>query len=129
MERKPPARYSCNRCDVEKPFDHEHFKPMAGRSFGLDKICRDCRRKEKADHELKRRTGLSREDLAAELADGCWLCGGRAVRRDTDPQTREPLGAVCTRCGPALAILGHDPDLLRKAGDKIASHRLKWLCG
>lgn len=129
MQRRPPATYVCNRCGVEQPFDHDHFRPTAGRSFGLDKICRDCRRIEKADAELRRRTGLSREDLAAELAPGCWVCGGVAVRRDTDPETREPLGAVCTRCGPALSILGHDPDLLAKAAAGISQHRLKWLCG
>lgn len=129
MQRRPPTTHVCNRCGAEKPFNHEHFKPMAGRSFGSDKICRECRRSERADQALKDRTGLTREELRAELDKGCWVCGGVAVRRDADPETRESLGAVCTRCGPALAILGHDPDKLMRAAQGIADHRLKWLCG
>jgi hypothetical protein len=123
-----PQTLCCSRCATFQPFDAKHFALSKARRWGLDKICRDCRRKESRDKELKRRTGLTRDQLSAELDAGCWLCGGKATRRDVDPETREARGVVCTPCGAGVALLQHDPERLRQAAAHIEGHRLTWLC-
>jgi hypothetical protein len=64
---------------------------------------------------IRRRYGLTVEEYAAILADGCAICGADDVVLDHCHTSGKARGALCQRCNMGLGQFQDDPQRLRAA--------------
>ena len=136
----------CTRCGTEKPTDAFYLRKKTGRPESWCKECRKqasrdqppeakraaTRRWQERNPEkwkaiqqasnLRRQAakyGMTPEEYREALASACSLCGAtdRRIHVDHCHDTDRVRGPLCGQCNAGIGMLGHDPDLLRRAAE------------
>jgi Recombination endonuclease VII len=129
----------CPRCEEVRPLSA--FGSNKANKSGLAAYCRPCHNRVMADNKaknhgsirsyfLKRRYGLTEEDVAAMLqgqAGRCLVCLHLQPlpHVDHDHATGEIRGLLCFRCNGALGQFRDDPTVMRRAADYLEEAALR----
>lgn len=133
----------CTICGEVKPFSA--FSMVSGRY--RQGRCRECNRTYTKNYHaanrerhsaydrayrLRKRFGLSVEEYDRILESqnaGCAICGqscstGKGLAVDHDHETGRVRGLLCRRCNQGIGLFADDAEMLRRAGEYLATESL-----
>jgi hypothetical protein len=125
-DSSPEGYKRCSHCREVKSV--EEFHRHATQAGGYNTYCKQCRNQKASDLHIKRKYGLTREELDALVEVQAGLCAicetNSAVHVDHDPLSGNVRGVLCFTCNVALGQLKDDVALFRKAIDYL--ERTTW---
>jgi len=118
----PTGNKWCPGCSSVKPFK-EWGRNRSGRD-GYNSYCKSCSAERNARDYLKRKHGLTPEEVQELTAaqDGlCALCRvAPAAHVDHDHATGRRRGILCFTCNVALGLFKDDPEMMRRGIEYLA---------
>ncbi|WP_406289651.1 endonuclease VII domain-containing protein [Embleya sp. NBC_00896] len=117
----PDGHKRCPKCEQIKP--HSEWHKSTRQWDGLAAACKTCRKAEGRAGHLKRKYGLTEDDVRRMIAEQIGVCpicqsiGPDNV--DHDHETGKVRAVLCFNCNAALGMFKDRPDALRRAATYV----------
>lgn len=124
-KNKPKPEYRvCAPCLKTLPYTLEFFGPTKKAKWGLDTICRDCKRF-RGGNLPEGCIGISREEgVRNRYTLPCEICNRKTKRMAIDHchKTGQYRGILCMRCNMSIGHFEDSPELLKLAAKYLEDH-------
>ena len=125
MLKEKPLKIECRVCNKNYPFTEEYFFKDIRSRFGLQYICKECRKKDAMDRHYSKYNLSANELNLLRKEKKCFICGKETkLVIDHDHKTGKVRGMLCDFCNKGIGHFFDNVAVLKNA----ISYLDKWDC-